>query len=112
MTIRVIGKEFSLRPTYELNYELRNGYGAVSGYSTKLWTRGDKPEWYNCIPYAYANAWESEGNHYFSVDPVYRRGTIDMYDADTDSVGIYYGSNLVWFARESIWIEGEFNMWE
>lgn len=110
MTRRLIGKEFRLQTIYKLDYELRNGYDAVDGYSTKLWTRGDKPKWYNCIPYRFvATDWERNGHRYFAVEPMYRRGTIDHYDVATDAVGIYFGDTLVWFARESIWIEGEFN---
>ena len=44
MTRRLIGKEFRLQTIYKLDYELRNGYDAVDGYSTKLWTRRDKPK--------------------------------------------------------------------
>lgn len=83
---------------------LKDTYNADWGYGSKEFTRGDNPKYYNCIPFGYALPSIEKG--IFEVEPAYASGTIDAYDARTDAVGVYYGENLVWFAREAVVILG------
>lgn len=100
---RVIGKHFQLtKYRYSKDLVLKDNYNTEWGYGSKELTRGDNPEYYNCIPYGYALPGNRPG--IFEVKPMYASGIIDAYDELTDAVGIYYGENLVWFARESILI--------
>lgn len=97
----IVGKQFQLKKfQYSKDLVLKNSYNADLGYGSKEFTRGDVPEYYNCIPYGYAVPGTNPGT--FRVKVEYTSGTIDAYDERTDAVGIYYGTNLVWFAREAV----------
>lgn len=99
----IIGKQFQLtKYRYSMDLVLKDTYNTPLGYGSKEFTRGDMPEYYNCIPYGYALPGNRLGT--FEIKPGYTSGTIDAYDARTDAVGIYYGENLVWFAREVVLI--------
>lgn len=101
----LIGKHFQLKKyRYTADVIIKNKYNAIQGFGSKEFTRGDEPKYYNCIPYGYAFPGRFDGE--FEVKPIYASGTIDTYDARTDAVGIYYGENLVWFAREAVLIWG------
>ena len=101
----IVGKQFQLKKfQYSKDLVLKNSYNADLGYGSKEFTRGDVPEYFNCIPYEYTIHGTNLGT--FGVKVEYASGTIDAYDERTNAVGIYYGSNLVWFAREAVLLHG------
>lgn len=104
-TSNIVGKQFRLKQfEYSNDLVLKNSYNADLGYGSKEFTHGDMPEYYNCIPYGYAVPGTKPGTFWVKFE--YSSGTIDAYDERTDAVGIYYGTNLVWFAREAVVLHG------
>lgn len=98
----IVGKQFQLKKfEYSKDLVLKNSYGADLGYGSKEFTHGDVPEYYNCIPWEYTVLGVINPGTFW-VKGEYSSGTIDAYDEFTDAVGVYYGTNLVWFAREAV----------